>query len=509
MSLRKLAGAGVTMWHAAPCWPEVYDDGGQDRPLVTATFHERLSGQDLSFLAIEDGRAHMHVGVVSLFEAGPLRLADGGIDFERIESLVSSHLHRVPRLRQKLAWVRGFGQPVWIDDPDFNLHYHLRHTALPPPGDIRQLKRLVGRIMSQELDRGKPLWEHWFVDGVEGDRFALISKVHHCLADGIAGLAIIGTLVDPDPDLQPAPPEPWSPRPAPTDAALVVEEIRYRSALPVEFIGAQLRRARSISPGSIPSWAALRQLAETSLVGTPTPLNVPIGPHRRFDWIELPFDEVHDVAVVAGGTINDVALALTSSALRAFLGGRGTDVDTLEMSAMVPVNTRGRTTTSTMGNSVSDLIVPLPTAEADPWTRLERVVEVTRRMKASNQPSIVDEMSHLIELVPRPLLGPVLRRGSQSTAANLAVSNIPGPRVPLYLLGARQLEMYPVLPLIGNQTLGIAMMSHEHGLGWGIIADWDALPDLHDLVEFVGASHEELTKLARKRAKRRSRSKTG
>ena len=397
---------------------------------------------------------------------------------------------------------------MWVDDADFNLHYHLRHTALPPPGDIRQLKRLAGRIMSQELDRGKPLWEHWFVDCVEGDRFALISKVHHCLADGIAGLAIIGTLVDPDPDAQPGPITAWTPRPAPSDAELLVEEIRHRSSLPVEFIGAQLRRARSISPGSIPSWQALRQLAESSLVATPTPLNVPIGPHRRFDWIQLPFDEVHDVAAAAGGKINDVALALTTSALRAFLGGRGVDVDRLEISAMVPVNTRGETTTSTMGNSVSDLIVPLPIAEADPWTRLERIVEATREMKASNQPSIVDEMTHLIELVPRPILGPVLRRGSQSTAANLAVSNIPGPRMPLYLLGARQLEMYPVLPLIGNQTLGIAMMSHEHGLGWGLIADWDALPDLHDLVEFVGAGHQELKKLARKKSKRLSRSAT-
>ena len=166
---------------------------------MSDTHHERLSGQDLSFLAMEDGRAHMHVGMVSLFDAEPLRLDTGGIDVERIMSFVEAQLHETPRLRQKLAWVKGFGQPVWIDDPDFNIHYHVRHTALPPPGDIRQLKRLAGRIMSQELDRGKPLWEYWFVDCVEGDRFALITKVHHCVADGIAGLAIIGSLVGPDP----------------------------------------------------------------------------------------------------------------------------------------------------------------------------------------------------------------------------------------------------------------------------------------------------------------------
>jgi WS/DGAT/MGAT family acyltransferase len=442
------------------------------------------------------------VGVVSLFDATPLRLPEGGIDFERIEAFVGSQLHRVPRLRQKLAWVKGFGQPVWVDDADFNLHYHLRHTALPPPGDARQLKRLAGRIMSQELDRGKPLWEHWFVDCVEGDRFALISKVHHCLADGIAGLAIIGTLVDPDPEMHPEPTPAWTPRPAPADAALVVEEIRHRSRLPGEFLGEQLRRTRSASVDSIPSLSALRELASTSLVvGSPSPLNVPVGPHRRFDWIELPFDEVHDIAARAGGTVNDALLAMTTSALRTFLLRRGNDVATLELNAMVPVNTRGPANSSTMGNSVSNLIVPLPIGEADPWARLERLVEVTRALKTSTQPSIVDEMSQLIELLPRPLLGPVLRRGSQSTAANLAVSNIPGPRVPLYLLGARQLEMYPVLPLIGNQALGIAIMSYDDGLGWGVIADWDALPDLHELVDLVGSSHDELQRLARKKSK--------
>ncbi|HUS43596.1 MAG TPA: wax ester/triacylglycerol synthase family O-acyltransferase [Ilumatobacteraceae bacterium] len=463
---------------------------------MTETYHERLSSQDLSFLAMEDGRAHMHVGVVSLFDAGPLRLPNGGIDFEQIESFVDAQLHLVPRLRQKLAWVKGFGQPVWVDDANFNLHYHLRHTALPPPGDIRQLKRLAGRIMSQELDRGKPLWEHWFVDGVEGGCFALISKVHHCVADGIGGLAIIGTLAGPDPDYRPDPPTRWVPRPSPGDAQLIVDEVRHRSIAPIEFLGSQLRRSRSASAGALPSVSALRELAETSVGGTTTPLNAPIGPHRRFDWIRLSFDEVHDVAVRAGGKVNDVALALTTGALRGFLADEGLAVDDLELRAMVPVSTRTESETGSLGNRVSNLIVPLPIGEADPWVRLERIIEVTRELKRSNEPSIVDAMSSLIEFVPPPLLGPVLRRGSQGTAANLAVSNIPGPRVPLYLLGARQLDMYPVLPLIGNQSLGIALMSYDDSLCWGFNSDWDAMPDLHDLVDRVAAGHAELLELA-------------
>jgi WS/DGAT/MGAT family acyltransferase len=394
-------------------------------------------------------------------------LANGGIDFERIEAFVDAQLHLVPRLRQKLAWVKGFGQPVWVDDTSFNLHYHLRHTALPPPGDLRQLKRLAGRIMSQELDRGKPLWEHWFVDGVEGGRFALISKVHHCVADGIGGLAIIGTLAGPDPEYRPDPPPDWVPRPSPGDAQLFVDEIRRRSIAPVELLSSQLRRSGGGLVGSLPSVSALRELAETSIGGTPTPLNTPIGPHRRFDWVRLSFDEVHDIAARAGGKVNDVALAVTTGALRGFLAEQGVDVDHLELRAMVPVSTRSESETGELGNRVSNLVVPLPIGEADPWVRLERIIDVTRELKGSKEPSIVDAMSSLIEFLPSPLLGPVVRRGSQGTAANLAVSNIPGPRVPLYLLGARQLDMYPVLPLIGNQALGIALMSYDDSLCWG------------------------------------------
>lgn len=461
---------------------------------MTDTHHERLSGQDLSFLAMEDGRAHMHIGMVSLFDAAPLRLPDGGLDLDAIMSSVEAQLHRVPRFRQKLAWVKGFGQPVWVDDADFNLHYHVRHTALPPPGDVRQLKRLAGRIMSQELDRGKPLWEHWFVEGIDGDRFALITKLHHCLADGIAGLAIVGSLVGPDPDHRPEPSPEWVPRPHPGDARLLVEEVRRRVAAPAEFLGEQLRRLGS---GSSPfSLSSIRQLADPTSRGEPTPLNVKVGPHRRFDWVTLPFEEVHDLAGRAGGKVNDVVLALTAGALRGFLDHRGVAVDDVELRAMVPVNLRPAGDESEIGNHVSNLVVPLPVDESDPWVRLERVIATTTELKRSAGALTVDDMSHLIDLVPPPLLAPVLRIGSQSTPANLAVSNLVGPPVPVYLHGARQLEAFPVLPLIGNQTLGIALMSYDGNICWGFNSDWDVLPDLHDLVERVASGLTELTAAA-------------
>ena len=466
--------------------------------IVTDTYHERLSGQDLSFLAIEDGRAHMHVGMVSLFDAGPLRLADGSIDFERIVDHVGAQLHHIPRLRQKLAWVKGFGQPVWIDDSDFNVRFHLRHTALPPPGNIRQLKRLAGRIMSQELDRGKPLWEHWFVDRVDGDRFALISKVHHCLADGMAGLAILGTLVDPDPDFVPGPAPEWEPRPAPGDTELFVDEIRRRALAPAEALGAQLRRATGgAGPRSSPSLSALRDLMATSTGGaSDTPLNRPIGPHRRFDWVRLPFDGVHEIGTRAGGKINDVVLALTAGALRDFLAHRDVDVDHLELRTVVPVNIRNEHDDSEMGNHVANLIVPLPVDEPDPWRRLERVVETTAELKRSGSAVGFDALGPLIDMLPSPLLGPVVRLGSQRTPANLAVSNLPGPRIPMYLLGARQRAAYPVLPLIGNQAIGIVLISHEDHLCWGLNADWDTVPDLHDLAERLETGYAELAALA-------------
>lgn len=465
---------------------------------MTTTHHERLSAQDLSFLAMEDGRAHMHVGVVSTFDAAPLRLDNGSLDFERIVSHVEATLVDVPRLRQRLAWVKGFGQPVWIDDADFNLRFHLRHTALPPPGDVRQLKRLAGRIMSQELDRGKPLWEHWFVDRVEGDRFALISKIHHCLADGVAGLAILGALLSPNSDDEPQPPSEWVPRPPPGDAHLVVDELRRRTFAPVEALGSQLRRATTGSTDSTtPSLSSIRDLLATSTGGAShTPLNQPIGPHRRFDWVELPFEGVHEIGARAGGKVNDVVLALTSGALRGFLQQRNVDVDHLELRTVVPVNIRNENEGSELGNRVANLIVPLPIDQAEPWARLERIVETTRELKKSNSAVGFDALGPLLDLLPPPLLGPVMRLGSQSTPANLAVSNLPGPRIPMYLLGARQLDMYPVLPLIGNQALGIVLMSHGDSLCWGLNADWDAMPDLHDLVERLEDGYTELAEIA-------------
>jgi len=462
---------------------------------------ERLSAMDLSFLAMEDGRGHMHIGSVSIFDAGPLRCDDGGIDFERILSFIEAQLHKVPRFRQRLEWIPGFAQPVWIDDARFNLRFHVRHTALPAPGDERQLKRLAGRILSQEFDRGKPLWENWFVDGLAGDRFALISKVHHCMADGMSGVAMGALLVGSDPGYEPPPRKQWIPRPAPGSAQLVLEEMRHRVGAPFSLLRA-LREDSDSEPdaasesASTSGLGALIESARDAITrASPTPLNVEIGPHRRFDWARMPFDEVRDLGHLAGATLNDVVLAIASGALRAYLGRRGMMIDEIDFHAVVPVSVRREDERASLGNRVSGLVVRLPLDEADPWKRLLRVVELTHELKSSGQSGAGDVVGQAIDLLPTQLLGPLFRMASRSTAANLVITNVPGPRVAVYLLGARQLASYPVVPLVGSQGLGIALFSYDDGLYWGFNADWDAVPDLHEFVLAIEQEFETLRKL--------------
>jgi WS/DGAT/MGAT family acyltransferase len=467
---------------------------------MTYAHFERLSPMDLTFLAMEDGRAHMHIGSVNIFEAEPLRREDGGIDFDRLLAFIDAQLYKVPRLRQKLEWVPGFGQPVWVDDAHFNLRFHVRHTALPPPGDLRQLKRLAGRILSQEFDRGKPMWEDWFVDGLEGNRFALISKVHHCMADGISGVALAKVLVGPDPAYKPPSSKEWIPRPAPSATQLVLEELRHRVSAPFSLLaGAWGERERSGGPRRVeaPGLRALLDNVRDAIgSGSRTPLGVEIGPHRRFDFTQMPFAEVRSIGAIAGGTLNDVVLAIATGALRSFLRRRGVSVSGLDLRAAVPVSVRTQEERDALGNRISGMLARLPVDEPDPWRRLVRVVETTHELKTSGQSGIGEVLTQVMDLLPPALLGMLFRRAARSSVADVAITNVPGPRFPVYLLGARQIATYPVVPLAPNQALGIALMSYDQDLFWGFNSDWDAVPDLHDLVDDVEVGFQELLALA-------------
>lgn len=457
---------------------------------------ERLSAVDAAFLAIEDSSAHMHIGSISLFDAAPVTTPDGGLDFERLLEFAVAQLHRMPRFRQKLAFVPGFGQPGWIDDDSFNPVYHLRHTALPAPGEIRRLKRLAGRIMSQQLDRGKPLWELWFVEGVEGNRFAMITKIHHCLADGISGRDAMTHLMGRDPHYQAAAPPRWVPRPAPSGTRLWVDEAWRLLSWPLRLGdilggGEAARPQAAAGPGK--AMRALVDLA-TDTAFDPTPLNVEIGAHRRIDWAELDLDQMRHVRARSGGKLNDVVLAVVTGALRLFLKQRGMRLDELVFKAAVPVSTRSEAEAGTLGNQVAAMLVTLPIDEPDPWKRLLRIIDTTRELKASGQVGGTQLVERLAELVPFRLAAVLERLGTRRPVANLVVTNVPGPPTTMYLLGARLLASYPVVPLAPAQALGVALYSYDGKLCWGLNSDWDALPDLHDIEERILVEFEALLK---------------
>lgn len=459
---------------------------------------ERLSALDGSFLGIEDGVSHMHIGSVAVFEKGPFETADDGIDIERIRRLMEAELHRVPRYRQRLVQTPIFGQPVWVDDRHFNLAYHIRHTHLPRPGDDRQLKRLAARLMSQELDRGKPLWEMWVVEGLEHDRFAIITKVHHCMIDGVGSVQLTGAMLRPTPEAS-DPPEapPWIPRPAPSSLALVAAELGHRIVTPVKALA-----SAALAIGR--PWEAVNELRDmtASVVATlgtglhsasPTPLNTDIGPHRRFDWTVADLEALKAVRARHGGTVNDVVLAVLAGAMRSFLRLRGLDPAALDFRVMVPVNVRDAHSRDHVGNRVAMMVVRLPLDEHDPVKRLQRTVAETSRVKRSRQAAGTQMIESLSDATFPAIMVQFANLTAMARPYNVVVTNVPGPPIPVYVAGAKLLVCYPLVPLFANQALGVALFSYAGKLHWGFNADWDVLPDLHEVVEAVEREVAALT----------------
>lgn len=463
--------------------------------------HDRLSAIDSVFLEIEDANIHMHVGAVALFEREPLETSEGRLDIERLRTFVERSMPQSPRFRQRILEVPLIGHPVWVDDPRFNLVYHFRHTALPPPGNMRQLKRLVGRIMSQKLDRGKPLWELWIVEGIEDGRFAMIVKAHHCMVDGIAGVDLLAALLRLSPDVEIPEPHTWIPRPEPGTARLLAGEIGRRAAFPFEML--RETQDRLTRPGELLQDVreVVGAVGETIAAGleptTPTPLNPEIGPYRRFDWMQTDIAEVTEIRKHLTGTLNDVVLATVAGAVGRFLEQRGEvlDPDTV-FRAMVPVSIRKQDQHGLPGNRVVNFLARLPVDERDPRKRLERTIETMHALKHSR---LVDGAEILEELSDRTftsLIVEFVRLAANQRAYNIVITNVPGPPRPVYLLESRMTEIYPVVPLFSNQGLGIALFSYDGRLCWGFHSDWDALPDLHDFVLAVGEEFARLREAA-------------
>jgi WS/DGAT/MGAT family acyltransferase len=460
------------------------------------THYERLSATDAAFLAVEDENCQMHVGAVAIFEPGPLTRPDGSFDIDRFRSFVESVIE--PRYRQRIERIPITGDPVWVDDPRFNLQYHVRHMSLPRPGDDRLLKRLAGHVMSLPLDHRKPLWELWVVEGLAEGRFAVITKAHHCMVDGVGGSDLMTASMRIEPDTTVHEARRWIPRPAPGGARLVLDELGRRAGLGLG--AADSIRKAVLHP--LDSLASLRDsldgigeaLAASTHRSSPTPLNGDIGPHRRFDWLRYDLADVKDVKNRLGGTVNDVVLANVSGALRHFLARRGESVADLDFRAMVPVNLRTRGERGGFGNRVSTLAAPLPLDEPDPRVRLERIVETTRELKESRQAKGVELIEEVSEWGLTGLFTQLARLAALSRPFNVVVTNVPGPQFEVYLLGSPMRAAYPLVPLYRYQALGIALFSYDGGLFWGLNADWDTLPDLHDLVDSLRIDFEALRK---------------
>jgi diacylglycerol O-acyltransferase / wax synthase len=453
---------------------------------------DRLTGLDASFLHLEDGSSHMHVAGVMLFEGPPPPYDDLLDVFER-------RLPLVPRYRQRLAFVPlGQGRPKWVDDPHLNLRYHVRSTALPSPGSERQLQDLAGRVFSQQLDRDKPLWEVWLVEGLEGGRFAMLSKTHHALVDGISGVDIMSVLFDssPEPLAPTGPGDRWLPRPLPSRAQLLAEALLERATIPTEIarsVRAVFRGPRRVASAAREAAVGVGAMAWAGLNPAPqSPYNQPIGPHRRFAWTRCSLRDIKAIKDVLGGTVNDVVLATVAGALGRHLRRRGHNTDGLELKAMVPVSVRGELEQGALGNRVAAMMAPLPVWCQEPVARLDIVREELKDLKSGGQAVGAQVLTDLSGFAPTTIMNQAARVMSRQRFFNLVVTNVPGPQFPLYLLGRRMLDPFPMVPLAKNQALGVALLSYDGAINFGIVGDFDLMWDLDEFADDLAESLAEL-----------------
>ena len=458
---------------------------------------DRLTAIDASFLHQEGSESHMHVGAMVTLE-GP---APSMYDF--LDSL-RGRLHLVPRYRQKLTFPSmETGRPLWVDDPSFHLEYHVRQTALPRPGDEAQLMALTARIFSQALDRSKALWELWMVEGVQDGRWGLLSKSHHALIDGVSGVDLATVLFDlsPVPQIPPHPGAPWTPEPEPGAAAVV-------AAGALGAVRGGLRAAtRAVEVAARPkaTLAATREAAQgvgelawAILNPAPaTPLNVEIGPHRRYVGVRNDLERFKEVKNQFGGTVNDVVLTVVSGALRGWLRSRGMRTEGLDLRALVPVSIRTPDEHHQLGNRIAAMRGPLPVYIEDPVARLVAVTRAMQGLKDSKQAVGAEVLTSVQGFAPPTILAQASRLNFSTRLFNLIVTNVPGPQFPLYVRGRELQDVFPVAFLPKGHALAVAIMSYHGRMNFGLLADYDAVPDLEDLGAGIAQALAELVELAR------------
>jgi WS/DGAT/MGAT family acyltransferase len=463
---------------------------------MTPRHFQRLTAIDASFVAQEQGPSHMHIGAVMIFEGPPPPYA-------ALLQHIAARLDLVPRYRQRLLLPRfEMGRPLWIDDSRFTLTYHVRHSALPPPGSIEQLQRFTARIFSQRLDRSKPLWEIYFVEGLEGGRFALVNKTHHAMVDGVSGVDMATLLFDLSADAPPSPPlaRKWEPQPEPSQADVAAKLLRDSARVVFGIAGAAAgaltdpRRAigalRVTAEGlGEVLWAGLTP-ARTS------PLNVPIGPHRRVTWVRTALADFKVIKNGLGGTVNDVVLAVVAGALARWLRGRGVRTEGLELRAAVPVSVRAEQEQRELGNRITIMVAPLPVYCEDPVERLRIVRQAMRGLKESKQALGAQLIIGLERFAPPTLLAQASRMHFSPRFANVTVTNVPGPQFPLYLMGRELVEMAPVGFIVNRFAMIVALVSYNGALTFGLLGDYDALPDIEVIGTYIKDALAELVAAA-------------
>ena len=462
---------------------------------------DRLSSVDASFLTNETSVSHMHVGAVLVFEGPPP-------GYDDLLEHVRSRLHLVPRFRQKLAFPpMELGRPFWIDDPSFNLAYHVRHSALPAPGSEELLRKMAARVFSQQLDRTKPLWELWLVQGLKRKRFALITKTHHAVVDGVSGVDIATVLFDVGPVPEPIDSDDnWTPQPEPSAADLAARGVQGIAATP-------RRLARRIAdavehPGPAVNQAteaaeALGEVAWSLANPAPdVPLNTEIGSHRRFEWVRADLADLKRIKSALGGTVNDVVLAVVSGALRRWLRARGVRTQGLELRALVPVSIRAEDEHGHLGNRIAAMRGPLPVYVEDPVLRLLKVREAMEGIKSSKQALGAEVISRFNDFAPPTLLAQASRLNFSTRLFNLIVTNVPGPQIPLYVLGRELQDIFPVAFLPENHALAIAIMSYNGRVGFGLLADYDAMDDAELIADGIQEAIAELLDAAQRAEER-------
>lgn len=465
--------------------------------------YDRLSALDASFLHLERLEYPMHVGALSIFEGGPLFDAGGRLRISEIRDLVQSRLSRMPRFRRRLMHVPyDQGRPIWVDDDRFDITYHVRHTALPRPGTWEQLVALTTRVQENLLDRERPLWELWFVEGLEDGNVALVQKTHHALIDGVSGVDVATLLLDPSPDHVPPVPDDWTPEPAPSPAQLLVDTLVERVTEPTEIVRS-VRRMLRVPRRALAQAGELVQsfgtMLSRDLIAPVTSINGRTGRHRRLSTVRVPLSDVKEIRAGLGGTVNDVVLCGVAGGLHRLFAHRREPTEGLKLRVMVPVSIRSDDERGTLGNKVSAMFVSLPVGPMPVRDRLAAVTAQTQHLKERHQAVGADFLINMTGFAAPTLISLAARLVHRQRLLNLVVTNVPGPQFPLYMMGARLLEAFPIVPLTRNLTVVVGILSYDGTLHFGLWGDRDAAADLEVLAGGIDDAFAELRKVAQER----------